>query len=1159
MEFRLLGPVEAVGEDGPLPLGGPKARALLALLLLHANEALSRERLIDALWGEQPPATAPKALQVYVSQLRRAIGPERVLETTATGYRLSPGPGQLDLDRFEALLGDGRTALRDGDASAASRHFGEALSIWRGPALADLAYEPFAQPEIARLEDLRLAALEGRIESELQLGRHTELTGELEALAAQNPLREHMRSLLMLALYRSGRQAEALEAYQDVRRVLVDELGIEPGRELRELEQAILRQDPVLDLAPASMRTRSDPESQGRFVGRERELEELLARLEGALAGRGSLCLIVGEPGIGKSRLTEELVSRARERGAQVLVGRCWEAGGAPAYWPWVQVLRACIRGREPEQLRSELGAGASDLAQLVPDLHALFPDLPERMVLDPESARFRLFDAIAEFLIAAARSRPLVLALDDMHAADEPSLLLLRFLAREIGESRLFVVAAYRDVDPTVTEPLAATVADLRREPVTHRVALEGLSGHAVAEYIESAGGSVPSKALVYAIHAETEGNPLFVGEMVRLLAQEGRLDAEAVDSLGVPEGIREVIDRRLRHLSSDCFELLTLACVLGREFDLAAVAALSGTPSDELLGVLDEAMAARVVSTLPGVPGRMRFEHALIRDAAYDSLTAARRARLHHRIGETLEELYAADLEPHLAELAHHFCAALPSGDTEKAFIYAIRAAQWSVAQLAFEEAARLYAMALTLADDGVRRCDVLLALGDARARAGDAAASKRAFSEAAEIADAHGLSEHLGRAAVGYGGRIIWAVSRDDDQLKFLIERALQALGDEAPALRVELLARLAGGPLRDSSFPPELGRARSEEAVEIARRLGDPKLLAHALAGYTQAHLAPDLLPGLLPASKEWLAVALAAGDKERAFEAHEQLFLSWLGLGDGAQARANLPEMRRIAAELRQPTQLWLFGVYESLLALLEGRFADAERLLDETAKHADAAPRWNAEMTRRLQLYILRRGQGRLDELVDTQETALEAFTFRTYPIVDCVLARLHDELGREADAARIFSTLAKDDFAQIPFDEEWLVSVGLLAEVAHSQGDTARAQILHDQLAPYASQVAVAYPEISIGSSARYLGLLASTLSRWQDAERYFEEALAMNERIGARPWLAYTREDYARMLLARGRVGDQERAGELLEQALDDYGELGMTSHAARIPVLD
>jgi DNA-binding SARP family transcriptional activator len=1150
MKFRLLGPVEVVGDDGPLLLGGPKQRALLALLLLHQNEALSRDQLTDSLWGERPPATAQKALQVYVSQLRKLIEPER-LETTATGYRLHLESGQLDVDRFEAVLGKARRALTEGHADDASRLFSEALSLWRGPALADLAYEPFAQPEISRLEELRVAAFEGRTEAELALGRQGELTGELQAVASEHPLREHLRWLLMLALYRSGRQAEALEVYQDARQVLVEELGIEPGRELRELEQAILRQDPALDLAPPPAQPRA--EDQRTFVGRELELEELLAGLEGALAGRGSLCLIAGEPGIGKSRLTEELASRARERGAEVLVGRCWEAGGAPAYWPWMQALRACVQARAPEQLRGELGAGAPDLAQLVPDLRALFPDLPEREAPDSESARFRLFDAVGSFLTAAARSRPLVLTLDDMHAADEPSLLLLRFLAREIGQSRILVVAAYRDVDPTVAEPLALALAELRREPVTHRIALKGFSEPAVAEYIEAARGIVPSRALVDAIHAETEGNPLFVGEMVRLLVQESRLDAEAVDSLRVPEGIREVIERRLRHLSRECFELLTVACALGREFDLSALAALSGTPSDELLGVLDEAIAARVVSTLPGVPARMRFEHALIRDTAYDLLTAARRAQLHHRIGRTLEELYSADLEPHLAELAYHFLAALPVGDTERALTYAIRAAEWSVGQLAFEEAARLYEMALSLAGDDVQRCDLLLALGDACARAGDTSAAKRSFRDAAELANAHGLPEQLGRAAVGYGGRIIWAVSRDDDQLLSLIERALEALGDEAPELRVELLARLAAGPLRDASFPPELQRARGEEAVAIARRLGDPKLLAHALAGYTQSHLAPDLYGDLMPASEEWLAVALEAGDKERAVEAHEQLFLQLLGLGDRDRAQASLREMRRIAAELRQPAQLWVVTVHETLLALLEGRFADAERLLGESEELGQAAPRWNAEMSRRLQLYLLRRGQGRLDELAETQETALEAFTFRTYPIVDCVLAQLYDELGRKDDSARIFSSLAKDDFAQIPFDEEWLVGVGLLAEVAHSRQDRPRAQVLLHQLAPYASQVAVAYPEISIGSVARYLGLLASTLGHWEDAARHFEDAIAMNERIGARPWLAHTQEDYARMLRSRGRSGDQERATELLDRAQASYRELEMTSYAA------
>ncbi|MDP9232678.1 MAG: AAA family ATPase [Actinomycetota bacterium] len=862
MEFRLLGPVEVCGDNGPLPVRGAKQRALLTLLLLHANEVLSRDRLIDELWGERPPATAAKALQVYVSQLRKLLEPERragepgkLLESRGPGYVIRLEPGQLDLQRFEALLGEGRRALGAGDPGEAARLLGEALSQWRGPALADVAYEPFAQAAVARLEELRLSALEERIEAELRLGAHAALVGELEALVREHPLREHLRGRLILALYRSGRQAEALEAYQQGRNALVEQLGIEPGAELRELHQAILRQDVALEHAlPPSQPT--TPPSRGGFVGREHELDKLQAGLEDALRGRGGVFLLVGEPGIGKSRLAEELIERARARGAEILVGRCWEAGGAPAYWPWVQSLRTYVRARQPERLRAELGDGAAEIAQLIPELRQVFPDLPEPPSPESEGARFRLFDAVASLLQAAAQTRPIVLVLDDLHAADEPSLLLLRFLARQVAQTRLLVVGAYRDVDPTPGETLTATLGELGRERVTKRILLCGFDEPTVASYITLASGDVPDAALVDAIHSETEGNPLFVGEVVRLLSAEGAFEAKDVAKLGVPEGVREVIGRRLRHLSPRCNELLTLAAVLGREFDVPALAHVAGAAPDEVLAVLDEAITARVASDLPGTVGRIRFEHALIRDTAYQSVTRARRAQLHRRAGEALEDLYASDLEPHLAEIAHHFFEGLPGGDAEKAMRYAVAAGRRAIRQLAYEEAARLYEMALPLVTDNTARCELLLELGDTRGRAGNVSDSKDAFRDAAELAEAEQLSDHLGRAAFGYGGRIVWEGSRDDQQLIELVERALVAIGDEETPLRVRLLARLAGGPLRDSSFPPELKRARAEEAVAMARRIGDPETLAYALAGYMQAHLSPDEYEELVPVAQEW---------------------------------------------------------------------------------------------------------------------------------------------------------------------------------------------------------------------------------------------------------------------------------------------------------------
>jgi DNA-binding SARP family transcriptional activator len=324
MDFRLLGPLEVVEHGRSLSLGGAKQRALLTMLLLHANEVVATERLIDDLWGEAPPATVAKSVHVYVSRLRGELGEDRIL-TRRPGYVLRADPGEIDLARFEALLADAAAA----DPAQAAQVLRDALALWRGPALADLAYEPFAQGTIARLEELRLTALERRIDADLATGRHADVVGELDMLAAEHPLREGVHGRRMVALYRCGRQAEALEAYQAARRALVEELGVEPGRALRELQQAVLAQDPSLDLTPASAQS-----GGGVFVGRERELAELLACLDDTLAGRARLALVAGEPGIGKSRLLEELGARARSRGADVILGRCWEAGGAPAYWP---------------------------------------------------------------------------------------------------------------------------------------------------------------------------------------------------------------------------------------------------------------------------------------------------------------------------------------------------------------------------------------------------------------------------------------------------------------------------------------------------------------------------------------------------------------------------------------------------------------------------------------------------------------------------------------------------------------------------------------------------------------------------------------------------------------------------------------------------------
>jgi DNA-binding SARP family transcriptional activator len=1144
MEFRILGPLEVIDGERTLDLGGAKQRSLLAVLLLNANEVVSSDRLIDALWGEEPPETAGQAIHVYVSQLRRVLGRDRV-ETKAPGYLLRVDRGELDAYQFEALLDQGKAS----DLEAGPAKLREALALWRGRPLEEFAYERFAQLEIGRLEELRLACVEERVDADLACGRHSELVGELDALVAKHPLRERLRGQLMVALYRSGRQAEALEAYQEARRVLVDELGIEPARSLRELEKAILRQDRWLDLVSASGAGEATDVVRGIFVGRESEVEKLRGGLDAAVAGRGGLFLLAGEPGIGKSRLADEVIRQARERRARVLVGRCWEAGGAPAYWPWVQSMRMYIEQSEPETLRSQLGAGAADLAQIVPELRELFPDLPKPS-LETEGARFRLFDTAARFLKHAAAACPLVLVLDDLHAADEPSLLLLRFVAGEMGGSRILIVGAYRDVDPTVRDPLASTLAELARESVTHRIEVSGLRSADVARYIELSAGASLSAELIAAIQEETEGNPFFVGEVVRLLASEGRLadiDVRALWTLGIPQGVREVIGRRLRGLSEECTRVLTLASVLGREFGLDALARLSELQDDELLGVLDEAVAARVLAAAPGTRGRLRFAHALIREVLYDRVTAPRRVQLHRLAGEALESFYARDPEPHVAELAHHFFEAAPGGDADKALEYAQRAAERALKLLAYEEVARFYelslqALELTQPADQVARCDLLLALGDALAKAGRSSEARETFLAAAQLARMSRFPELLARAALGYGGRFPWLRAGNDSRLVPLLEEALGALGEES-APRVRLLARLAGA-LRDQpSLEPRSSLSR--QAVEIARRLGDPNTLGYALVGLGMATWGPET-EELAAIADEVSRLAEETDDPERAFQACWLHHITSMTLGDPARVAALADEHQALADELRQPSQQWYSAVMRSEWALLRGEFTEGEQLVEEALRLGRRAQSWDATFAYRIALFILRREQGRLQEIDELIRRSVDEYA--GYRSFRALIPLLEWELGKDEEARRAFDELAAADFAKLPRDSEWLFSLCVLAEAAARLEDGNRATNLYQLLHPYAQLNASASGAGAAGSVARYLAILAASRSRWEDAARHFEGALEMNTRMGARPWLAHTQRDFARMLVARDAPGDREKAQVLLSLARTTYEELGM-----------
>ena len=1158
MKIRILGSLEVEENGRTVDVGGARQRALLTILVLHRGTVVSADRLIDDLYGGRAPPTASKTLQAHISRLRKALGDGNGLQTRAAGYTLDRATVFVDADRFTDLVQSGRAALAAGRPREASDVLEAALGLWRGPPLDDVRYQDFAQPEIARLEELRLGAIDDLIDARLALGRHAEVLGELERLVAKHPLRERPRAQLMLALYRSGRQGDALAVYQSGRRTMVEELGLEPGRGLQDMERAILRQDPTLDAAVAPEPVAVEPPRPGRggvgaFVGRDEELSDLISALDDAKAGSGQLVVLSGEAGIGKSRLAEELALEAKARGTSVLWGRCWEAGGAPAYWPWVQALRTHVRGVDPDRLRRELGSGISDLGQLLPELRDIYPDVPEPRESESDGARFRLFDSTATFLRNAAEATPLLLVLDDLHVADPSSLLMLRFVASGIAEARMTLVAIFRNPDLERQSGDGEALFELGRK-ASVQITLGGLSEPDVASYIDRAAHVTAEQTVIEAIFRETEGNPLFVGEIVRLLAEEGRLDRrpDASWRLSVPTGVREVIGRRLKRLSPGCTDVLVLASVLGREFRLDALERLSGRGACGLLELIDEAVGERVVASAEGMPPRLRFAHALIRDALYESLPPSRRIELHRLAGEALEDMYAADLEPHLTELAHHFLAAAPAGDAAKAIDLAHRAGDRASRLLAREEAARLYELALSAlpldrgADD-VLECRLQLALGRARAGAGEMADARVAFLRAAELARRQDDAERLARAALGYSGQMVWGRAGGDPIVVPLLEEAVAGLGDEITVLRARLLARL-GGALRDEPDPTRREEV-GELAVSVARETGDPSALVYALHGLLIGLQASPDLERRLAIAAELARLAHEVDDKEGQFDAGsaEQMIYFELGRLDLVKERA--AREQRLAEAMRLTPYLWAAAAMQVMLALHDGRFAEAEVFLSRSLELGLRSQETMAEAAYALQLYQLRREQGRAQEADVLLTRAAGENPAR--PLFSCSLARLAIDLGRQVEARRLFGHLAEDEFRAVPRDQEWLLAMSFLADVCWSLNDTARAALLYDQLLPYADRIAADVHEGSGGAVARSLGLLAAVLGRMPDASRHLEAAIELNLATGALPWATHSRVELANVLIGEG---DRARARGLLEEARNAARTLGMSALVER-----
>jgi tetratricopeptide (TPR) repeat protein len=903
---------------------------------------------------------------------------------------------------------------------------------------------------------------------------------------------------------------------------------------------------------------------RSEFVGRERELAELLDALEHARHGRGRAVLVGGEPGIGKSRLADELAVAAEEAGCRLLWGRGWEDAGAPAYWPWIQALRTLIRTTSRDALVGYLSTGAADIAQMLPEIHALVPDLPQPTGSESEGARFRLFDSTATLLRNAAADVPVLLVLDDLHAADTPSILLLRFIASQLADMPILMVGTYRDLELTPEHPLTLAISEMARERTTRLMMLGGLGSDAISDYISAATDIRPDGLTVAAVWRETNGNPLFVGEAVKLLEAEGTLgDVADLASLriAVPAGVREVIARRVAHLSPAAGTALTMGAALGPEFNLDVLRRIGELEPAQTIGAVDEAVRAGLLSAVPGVAGRFRFSHDLVRETLYEQLSTARRASLHRRIGDALEVVYATAVDAHLAELAFHFAQATqlrdfdstadrPDRTREKAIDYARRAGDHAVRALAYEDAGRLYVMSLASLDvgsaaDASARADLLLAIGDACVRSGDLDRGRVAFLEAADMARALDSGSVFARAALGYGGRHQWVRAGNDTVLIPLLEEAVSRLGDLDDRLRIRLLTRLSGAWRSDPDKRADCARV-SQEAIDLAREIDDRESLGYALAGRYWATWWPENPEERQQLSGEIVELAESIGDDERLAEGHLVRVLSLFELGRFREAGRRLARLNELVRSTRQPAHLWLGPVHDVVLALFQGDYRLAEDGIPEESGYR-VTPARDDVSAARMHRFLLRREQGRGAE--EERYVRSSVVEFPWYPMHRAALCCLLIDANQTDEARAIFNDLATNQFEAIYRDNEFLLGTALASNACALLGDATQAAVLYDRLAPFSGRHAIGNAEGSIGVVDAYLGQLAATMDRLDDADTKLTAAIAQLDKEGGRPWKAHAEHDLADVLRRRGRPGDAERAAQLDGDALRTAEELGMS----------
>ena len=893
------------------------------------------------------------------------------------------------------------------------------------------------------------------------------------------------------------------------------------------------------------------------FVGRAAERERLSAAWREACQGQRRCTLLAGEPGIGKTRLAGELAHAAHSEGSLVLYGRSDEDLGAP-YQPWVQALTPYAAHASLDELRTQLKESGPEAGRILPELLRRLPGLSVPLSGDPESERLALFESVDGLLAAVSRGTPVLLVLDDLHWADKASLLLLRHLIRSDRPSALLLLATYRETDLARTHPLAELLADLRRERRVERLLLRGLNESDLGALVASRAKEQPTIEFVRALHAETEGNPFFAEEVLQHLVEssalrpEGRWISDAsVAKVGIPESVREVVGRRLSRLSEAANDALAVASVAGRDFDRATVEKTGGPGGEALLDALDEAVRAKLLREVSGGVGQYSFSHALVRQTLYEELGTVRRARLHWRIAEVLEQRFTNALEEHLSELAHHFAEGALAGDPLRSVDWSMRAGAKATALLAYEEAIGHYRRALATLDqsgvaDAERRFNALMGLGSAGVALTEWQTYTRVLVEAAHLARSQGWAVRQARAVIEVS-TIIAADARVGDEIRRLTDEALEALSPDDSAERAILLARRAVQSLSTVRARSEVD-ADADEALAIARRLGGSEELVLALQAKEWTLLGTPEMELAERLTQEHMRCADASGQLVFRSGARRWRPITALVRGQRDAFERCLEEYRGFADQSHVAYARYFALCCDAVLAFAEGRFEEAKRL----AASARDATSGNPIFTLGYNQLVLatRIEQGRDSEVIQ----GLERFVTSAPPWLAtqrAILANAYAASNREGEARSELERLAADSFAAIPRNWGFPLALRHLAEACARLGDRAAAQQLEPLVVPYSGLLLVPYHGIHVEAAAdRAWAQLAMTQGRLDEAEALYRRALELEEGFGAPVLAARTRYWWARAMAEHPKPGDAERARALVADSLAAARRIGMRS---------